>query len=84
MEIFAPINVLFHGCVKWGRYGKARFDALFLWLDCKLDVLVERINNRVDKMVNEGMLEEVWNFYVKIKKMGWKNYVNFLFFNSLS
>merc|ERR1712118_31516 len=38
-----------------GRYGNARFDALFLWLDADESVLLDRINKRVDVMMEEGM-----------------------------
>lgn len=39
------------------------YDTLILFLDMPRDILYERINNRVDGMVNEGLLEEFERMY---------------------
>ena len=39
------------------------YDTLFIGLTCERGVLYERINNRVDKMLDEGLLEEAKRIY---------------------
>lgn len=39
------------------------YDTVFVGLTAKREELYERINNRVDKMVNEGLMGEVKSFY---------------------
>lgn len=41
------------------------YDALFIGLTTNREELYKRINDRVDKMVNEGLIEEVKSFYDK-------------------
>lgn len=41
------------------------YDTVFIGLTTKRDILYERINNRVDEMVKNGLLEEVYNIYIK-------------------
>ena len=51
---------------KWSEQEKTNtllYDTLFIGLTCDRDILYERINNRVDKMVEEGLLEEAENIY---------------------
>ncbi|ESQ43761.1 hypothetical protein EUTSA_v10006499mg [Eutrema salsugineum] len=38
---------------------RSRYDCCFLWVDVKLDVLRGFVSERVDKMVEKGMVEEV-------------------------
>ncbi|XP_018333826.1 tRNA dimethylallyltransferase [Agrilus planipennis] len=39
------------------------FNSLILWLQCDQTTLDERLNNRVDSMVKEGLLNELLNFH---------------------
>lgn len=39
------------------------YDAKFIGLTTSREILYERINNRVDEMINEGLIEEVKIFY---------------------
>ena len=42
---------------------KPLYDAIYIGLTCKRDELYERINKRVDEMFEQGLLEEVKDFY---------------------
>ena len=42
---------------------KLLYDAVFIGLKCDRELLYEKINNRVDKMINDGLLDEVRKFY---------------------
>ena len=44
---------------------KLLYDAKFIGLTTDRDTLYDRINKRVDKMVNDGLLDEVKSFYDK-------------------
>ena len=44
---------------------KPLYDAIFIGLTSPRDVLYERIDKRVDEMVNEGLINEVKSFYDK-------------------
>lgn len=48
---------------KWGRPTSSRFDCCFLWVDAELHVLDNYVNERVDCMINAGLLDEVHNIY---------------------
>uniref|UniRef100_A0A453BNV0 tRNA dimethylallyltransferase 2 n=1 Tax=Aegilops tauschii subsp. strangulata TaxID=200361 RepID=A0A453BNV0_AEGTS len=48
---------------KWGRPTSSRFDCCFLWVDAELHVLDNYVNERVDCMINAGLLDEVRNIY---------------------
>ncbi|KAF7008644.1 hypothetical protein CFC21_023359 [Triticum aestivum] len=48
---------------KWGRPTSSRFDCCFLWVDAELHVLDNYVNERVDCMINAGLLDEVCNIY---------------------
>lgn len=39
------------------------YDVKFIGLTCNRDTLYERINNRVDKMINDGLIDEVKTLY---------------------
>ncbi|MEI7741323.1 MAG: tRNA (adenosine(37)-N6)-dimethylallyltransferase MiaA [bacterium] len=41
-----------------GRKGEPKYDAEIIWLDPSMDGLRERITKRVDKMVEDGLVEE--------------------------
>ncbi|MES1911754.1 MAG: hypothetical protein MHM6MM_004138 [Cercozoa sp. M6MM] len=41
-----------------GRYGAEHFDTTVLWLDADTDELQQRIDQRVDRMVTDGVIEE--------------------------
>ena len=42
---------------------KILYDTLFIGLTCDRNILYERINNRVDIMIKEGLLEEAYDIY---------------------
>ena len=42
---------------------KLLYDTLFIGLTCDREVLYERLNKRVHQMVNEGLLDEAFNFF---------------------
>lgn len=42
---------------------KLLYDTVFIGLKCDRELLYEKINNRVDKMINDGLLDEVRKFY---------------------
>ncbi len=44
---------------------KLLYDAIFIGLTCDRNILYERINKRVDAMINNGLLDEVKYFYDK-------------------
>lgn len=48
---------------KWGRPSNSRFDCCFLWVDADLQVLDSYVNERVDCMMDAGLLDEVCNIY---------------------
>lgn len=44
--------------------GGLRFhNAIVLWLQCNQEVLDQRLNERVDRMINEGLLDELSHFH---------------------
>ncbi|XP_019864819.2 tRNA dimethylallyltransferase [Aethina tumida] len=46
--------------------GGLRYDnALILWMICKKDALNKRLDDRVDKMIEEGLLDELTRFHEK-------------------
>ncbi|KAL7677755.1 hypothetical protein ACOME3_003992 [Neoechinorhynchus agilis] len=48
--------------------GQQRFEGknvILIWLDSEHDVLVERIRNRIEEMLNRGLLNEVEDFWFK-------------------
>ena len=45
--------------------GPLRFeDPCVMWVDCERSILYDRIDGRVDKMIERGLLQEVKDFYV--------------------
>lgn len=51
---------------KWSEQEKTDtllYDTIFVGLTCDRDILYKRINHRVDKMVEKGLLEEAKNIY---------------------
>ena len=42
---------------------KLLYDTIFIGLTSSRDILYERINKRVDKMIEEGLLDEAYNLY---------------------
>lgn len=43
-------------------------NALVLWLQCEQDVLNERLDNRVDTMLEQGLLKELKDFHNEYNK----------------
>lgn len=52
---------------------KPIYDICFIGLTLPRDVLYERINKRVDKMIEEGLIEEVRELYNKYKDNNYKS-----------
>ncbi|KAF0893758.1 hypothetical protein E2562_029654, partial [Oryza meyeriana var. granulata] len=48
---------------KWGRPSSSRFDCCFLWVDADLHVLDRYVNERVNCMIDDGLLDEVCNIF---------------------
>ncbi|CAO1947378.1 unnamed protein product [Urochloa humidicola] len=69
LELYATTGALpsnlFRGeaAKKWGRTSSSRFDCCFLWVDADLQVLDNYVNQRVDCMMDAGLLDEVCNIY---------------------
>lgn len=47
------------------KTNKLLYDTIFIGLNTNRDILYDKINKRVDKMIEEGLLEEVKEFYDK-------------------
>lgn len=66
------------------KLAKELYDILFISLDCDRSILYNRINNRFDKMIEEGWLEEVKRLRKegyeidKIKEIGYKELDDYL------
>ncbi|KAG2603535.1 hypothetical protein PVAP13_5KG777100 [Panicum virgatum] len=69
LELYATTGALpsnlFQGeaAKKWGRASNSRFNCCFLWVDADLQVLDNYVNQRVDCMMDAGLLDEVCNIY---------------------
>ncbi|KAL5974579.1 hypothetical protein ACLOJK_031249 [Asimina triloba] len=48
---------------KWGRTANFRYDCCFIWVDASLTVLDKYVDQRVDSMMNAGLLAEVHDIY---------------------
>lgn len=51
-----------------------RYNVRVIWLTCDLDVLHKRLDERVDKMIEEGLIDEVktlWKEYSSFKPLGY-------------
>ncbi|KAF8646861.1 hypothetical protein HU200_065666 [Digitaria exilis] len=65
LELYATTGALpsnlFQGetAKKWGRTSNSRFNCCFLWVDADLQVLDNYVNQRVDCMMDAGLLDEV-------------------------
>ena len=44
---------------------KRKYDAIFIGLTTDREILYNRINDRVDKMIKDGLIDEVKSFYDK-------------------
>ncbi|PUZ52826.1 hypothetical protein GQ55_5G004700 [Panicum hallii var. hallii] len=69
LELYATTGALpsnlFQGeaAKKWGRASNSKFDCCFLWVDADLQVLDNYVNQRVDCMMDAGLLDEVCDIY---------------------
>ena len=61
------------------------YDALFVGIDLDREMLYQKIDNRVDEMINSGLLEEVKSLYQKygskvqaFQAIGYKEFIGFL------
>ncbi|KAK6791621.1 hypothetical protein RDI58_010702 [Solanum bulbocastanum] len=43
---------------------KYKYDICFIWIDVEQSVLNRRVDMRVDQMVNEGLVHEVWHIFI--------------------
>lgn len=48
---------------KWGRADNFRYHCCFIWLDASLPVLDGYVEQRVDRMIDAGLLDEVYDIY---------------------
>ncbi|XP_020110345.1 tRNA dimethylallyltransferase 2 isoform X1 [Ananas comosus] len=48
---------------KWGRVSNFRYNCFFIWLDASLPVLDRYVDQRVDCMIDSGLLNEVRAIY---------------------
>lgn len=48
---------------KWGRAENFRYNCCFIWLDASLHALDRYVDQRVDSMIDAGLLNEVYNIY---------------------
>eukprot|EP01114_Cavostelium_apophysatum_P022544 TRINITY_DN8190_c0_g1_i2.p1 TRINITY_DN8190_c0_g1~~TRINITY_DN8190_c0_g1_i2.p1 ORF type:complete len:245 (-),score=49.02 TRINITY_DN8190_c0_g1_i2:23-757(-) len=44
---------------------KLRYDVCWIWVDCEENALKERLDNRVDKMMESGLLKEIEHLHEK-------------------
>ncbi|XP_020245473.1 tRNA dimethylallyltransferase 2 [Asparagus officinalis] len=58
-------STLFQGkaAENWGRADNFRFNCCFIWLDVSLPVLDKYVDQRVDCMIDSGLLLEVYDIY---------------------
>lgn len=65
-RMIRALNYMEKNNKKWSEQEKTDtllYDTIFIGLTCDRDILYKRINQRVDKMVEEGLLEEAKNIY---------------------
>ncbi|KAJ4798425.1 tRNA dimethylallyltransferase [Rhynchospora pubera] len=48
---------------RWGRDSNFRYQCCFLWIDASIEVLDKYVNERVDEMMDSGLLDEVADIY---------------------
>ncbi|KAJ3708673.1 hypothetical protein LUZ61_012378 [Rhynchospora tenuis] len=48
---------------RWGRDSNFRYQCCFIWIDASLEVLDRHVNERVDEMMDSGLLDEVADIY---------------------
>ncbi|MCI30707.1 tRNA dimethylallyltransferase 2-like, partial [Trifolium medium] len=48
---------------KWGQADNLRYDCCFISVDASLPVLDRYVEQRVDDMMNAGLLNEVYDIY---------------------
>ncbi|XP_077241228.1 tRNAisopentenyltransferase 2 isoform X2 [Tasmannia lanceolata] len=60
-----PPSKLFQGKAseKWSRADNFRYDCCFIWVDASLPVLDRYVDQRVDCMIDAGLLKEVYDIY---------------------
>ncbi|GMG98469.1 hypothetical protein Nepgr_000309 [Nepenthes gracilis] len=49
----------------WGRLDNSRYNCCFVCVDASLAVLDEYVGQRVDKMIDAGLLDEVYDIYTQ-------------------
>ncbi|GAB4859740.1 hypothetical protein Ancab_011218 [Ancistrocladus abbreviatus] len=49
----------------WGRLDNSRYNCCFICVDASLAVLDEYVGQRVDQMINAGLLDEVYDIYTQ-------------------
>lgn len=64
MMLFSEGNlILLLAGQKWGRVSNFRYNCFFIWLDASLPVLDRYVDQRVDCMIDSGLLNEVRAIY---------------------
>ena len=54
--------------------GLPRYEnSLMIWLDCDQTILNERLDTRIDAMIEEGLIKEFDDFFNEFKKKQWKD-----------
>ena len=62
LEVLEETNNSIHS---YNKKDEALYDYFICYLSMERDLLYERINKRVDEMINEGLIDEVKNLYDK-------------------
>lgn len=61
---FLARNSIFHAAgQKWGRTDSFRYNCCFVWVDASLPMLDRYVDQRVDAMIDAGLLNEVYDIY---------------------
>lgn len=61
--------IMEHGGSKGDSLDALRFDPCIFWLDCDKDVLRNRMDLRVNKMLDQGLLQECEEFHEKVLQL---------------
>ncbi|GAB4849806.1 hypothetical protein Ancab_004604 [Ancistrocladus abbreviatus] len=51
--------------INWGRLDNSRYNCCFICVDASLAVLDEYVGQRVDQMINAGLLDEMYDIYTQ-------------------
>ncbi|KAI3924922.1 hypothetical protein MKW98_031173 [Papaver atlanticum] len=62
-EVCAPCPLEFLRDQNWGRVDNSRYDCCFICVDVSLPVLDKYVEQRVNRMIDAGLLNEVYDIY---------------------